>query len=113
MAFIPAEEGQGRTLRTFMPSIGLLGENRNGVTTGTNHQTCVIIPGPGLTLSSAAGSRAEAATLRPGCQLEGMVPLRKPQHAGFVLKEWILCTQKSSSSPKRERRGLDIYQNSS
>jgi len=96
-----------------MPSIGLLGENRNGVTRGTSHWTCTVNPGSGLTRFGAAGNQADAAALRLGCQLEGIVPLRTPQHAGFVLKGWILCTQKFLSSPMRERRSLGIYENSS
>lgn len=38
-------------------------------------------------------NQAEAVAPRLGCQLEGTVSLRKPQHAGFVLPEWVLSTQ--------------------
>lgn len=93
MALIPTEEGQGRTLRTFMPSMGLLGESRNGITRGMSRWTCAVMPGSAQTLSVTAENQAEAATPRLGCQLEGTVPLRKPQHTGFVVQEQVLSTQ--------------------
>lgn len=65
MALIPAEEGQGRTLKTFIPSMRLLGESRNGITGGMSRWTCTVIPGSEQTLSVEAGSQAEAARLKP------------------------------------------------
>lgn len=93
MALIPAEEGQHRTLKTFMPSMGLLGESRNGITRGMSCWTCTVIPGSEQTLSVEAESQGEAAAPHLGCQLEGTIPLRKPQHSGFALQEWVLNTR--------------------
>lgn len=76
-----------------MPCMGLLGENRNGITRRMSCWSCAVIPGSEQTLSVKAGNQAEAATPRLDCQMEGTVPLRKPQHAGFVLQEWVLNTQ--------------------
>lgn len=105
MVLISAEESQGRTLKTFMPSMGLLGESRNGITQGVSRWTRAVIPGKEQTFFIAAGNQVEAAAPCLGCQLEGTVPLRKPQHAGFACQERVLSTQDSSLQPQ-EREGV-------
>lgn len=48
-----------------MPSMGLLGESRNGITRGMSCWTCTVIPGSEQTLSVEAENQAEAARLKP------------------------------------------------
>lgn len=55
--------------------------------------TCTVIPGSEQTLSITAGNQAEAAAPHLDYELQGTVPLRKPQHTAFVLQEWALHTQ--------------------
>lgn len=91
-----------------MPSIGLLGETKNGVIRGMSPWSCAIIPGPGPTLSGAAGNQAEAAALCLGCQPEGTVPLRN--HGTQVLfSKSGFCAHKSACLHRQRKEGAWIF----
>lgn len=61
-------------------------------------------------VAGAAGRKAGAVTLCLGCQPGGIFP---PLRAGYVLKGWVLCTQKFPCSPSREWRSVEVHPNSS